>query len=198
MARGGLTPKQEAFVREYLLDLNATQAAIRAGYSAKTAKTIGPRLLENVGVQEAITAGRMKTAERLELTREAVIRQYQRIGFSDPRKMFDANGQLKPITELDDDTAAAIQAFDVEMKATINEDGEPVSLPVAKIKIADRKTALDSIMKAQGWNLPDQVEVAGKGGGAIQHEHRARVVIVPPKVAAEVETRSLPRDEVDL
>ena len=198
MAKGGLTPKQEAFVREYLLDLNATQAAIRAGYSAKTAKTIGPRLLENVGVQEAITAGRMKTAERLELTREAVIRQYQRIGFSDPRKMFDANGQLKPITELDDDTAAAIQAFDVEMKATINEDGEPVSLPVAKIKIADRKTALDSIMKAQGWNLPDQVEVAGKGGGAIQHEHRARVVIVPPKVAAEVETRSLPRDEVDL
>lgn len=198
MAKGRLTPKQEAFVREYLLDLNATQAAIRAGYSAKTAKTIGPRLLENVGVQEAITAGRMKTAERLELTREAVIRQYQRIGFSDPRKMFDANGQLKPITELDDDTAAAIQAFDVEMKATINEDGEPVSLPVAKIKIADRKTALDSIMKAQGWNLPDQVEVAGKGGGAIQHEHRARVVIVPPKVAAEVETRSLPRDEVDL
>lgn len=194
MGRTSLNPKQERFVQEYLVDLNATQAAIRAGYSAKTAKTIGPRLLEHVGVQEAITAGRLKTSAKLELAREEVIRQYQRIGFSDIRKLFDANGQLKPITELDEDTAAAIQSFDVEMKATVNENGEPVSMPVAKIRIADRKTALDSIMKAQGWNMPDQVEVAGKNGGPIQHEHKARIVIVPPKNPAPVETRPIPQD----
>ncbi len=51
-----LTPKQELFVREYLVDLNATQAAIRAGYSADTARQQGSRLLTDVDVQDAVAA----------------------------------------------------------------------------------------------------------------------------------------------
>ena len=54
--KGELTPKQEAFVREYLIDLNATQAAIRAGYSAKTAKDGAAQLLANISVKKAIDA----------------------------------------------------------------------------------------------------------------------------------------------
>lgn len=58
-----LTPKQDMFVREYLIDLNATQAAIRAGYSAKTANEQGARLLAHVSVKAAIQAAMDKRAE---------------------------------------------------------------------------------------------------------------------------------------
>lgn len=67
-----LTPRQERFVQEYLIDLNATQAAIRAGYSKKTADVQGPRLLGNVGVCAAINKGRAKQAERLEITAASI------------------------------------------------------------------------------------------------------------------------------
>ena len=198
MARTALTAKQEAFVQQYLLDLNATQAAIRAGYSAKTAESQGSTLLRNPKVALAVQEARQRTSERLELTRDDVIRQYQRIGFSDPRKIFDAYGQIKAITDLDDDTAAAIQGIDVEMKPSLSEDGEPISIPVLKVKMADRKSALDSIMKAQGWNVADKVEVTGKNGGAIEHQVTARVVVVPSKNPAPVETRPMTDDEAGL
>lgn len=68
-----LTPRQEAFVREYLVDLNATQAAIRAGYSAKTAEQQGPRLLGNVGVAEAIRTAQAERAERVQVTADWVV-----------------------------------------------------------------------------------------------------------------------------
>ena len=69
----GLTPKQSAFVLEFLIDLNATQAAIRAGYSAKTAQEQSSRLLSNVMVQEVIQAAQDKRAIKLELDADWVL-----------------------------------------------------------------------------------------------------------------------------
>ena len=63
-----MTPKQEAFAREYALDKNATQAAIRAGYSAKTAHSAGPRLLENVEVRALIEKTLAASAAKVELS----------------------------------------------------------------------------------------------------------------------------------
>ncbi len=68
-----LTPKQQRFVEEYLIDLNATQAAIRAGYSEKTAQEQSSRLLSNVMVQEAVQKAKNKLSERTELTVEMVV-----------------------------------------------------------------------------------------------------------------------------
>lgn len=68
-----LTNKQAAFVREYLIDLNATQAAIRAGYSEKTAYSQGQRLLKHVEIQKRLQEGKDKRAERTELTADMVI-----------------------------------------------------------------------------------------------------------------------------
>jgi phage terminase small subunit len=73
VAKEGLTPKQAAFVMEYLKDLNATQAAIRAGYSKKTASSQGERLLRNAEVQAAVTKGREKLAAKVEVTTERVL-----------------------------------------------------------------------------------------------------------------------------
>lgn len=68
-----LTPKMAAFVREYLVDLNATQAAHRAGYSAKTAPFIGAENLKKPQIAEAIAAGQAERAKRLEITADYVL-----------------------------------------------------------------------------------------------------------------------------
>lgn len=74
-----LTPKQARFVEEYLVDLNATQAARRAGYSARTAEQQGPRLLGNAGVAAAIAEGQSDLSDRAEITQVEVIADLRRL-----------------------------------------------------------------------------------------------------------------------
>lgn len=108
-----MTPKQIAFVAEYLVDKNATQAAIRAGYSAKTANEQGARLLANVSVRAAIDAALTKQADTLKITAERILRERARLAFLDPGKLFDAEGQPIPIQNLDADTRACIVGIEV-------------------------------------------------------------------------------------
>lgn len=77
-----LTPKQKKFVDEYLIDLNGTQAAIRAGYSEKTAKEQAARLLSNVNITARLTKRINSRAERTEVTQDAVIKELAAIAFS--------------------------------------------------------------------------------------------------------------------
>lgn len=70
---GKLTPKQAAFVSEYLVDLNATQAAERAGYSKKTAKSQGQRLLTKVDIAKSISAAQAERQERTEINQDYVL-----------------------------------------------------------------------------------------------------------------------------
>lgn len=74
-----LTPKQERFIKEYLIDLNATQAAIRAGYSAKTAGVIGDENLKKPYIASAIKVEQDKTSAKLEITRESLLETLLRI-----------------------------------------------------------------------------------------------------------------------
>lgn len=79
--------KQKLFVKEYLVDLNATQAAIRAGYSVKTANEQGARLLANVSVQEAIQEAMNKRSERTEITAEMVMQRWWDIATANPNDL---------------------------------------------------------------------------------------------------------------
>lgn len=81
-----LTAKERRFIDEYLIDLNATQAAARAGYSKRTAEQQGYQLLRRPRVAEAITAQQRKIATKLEVTQERVVAELAKIGFSDIRK----------------------------------------------------------------------------------------------------------------
>lgn len=74
-----LTPKQQRFVEEYLIDLNATQAAIRAGYSEKTAKEIGSENLTKPNIAKAIEEAQNKRAERTEITQDYVLSNIQKV-----------------------------------------------------------------------------------------------------------------------
>jgi phage terminase small subunit len=108
-----LTPKQTLFIKEYMIDKNATQAAIRAGYSAKTAEVIGFENLRKPKIKEKIDCELATEAERLGITRQRVLDEMARCAFFDVRKLFNADGSLKDITELDSDIAAAIAGVEI-------------------------------------------------------------------------------------
>lgn len=145
-----LTPKQQKFVQEYLVDLNATQAAIRAGYSEKTAGAIGHENLMKPEIAAAIAEARKTVAEKLGITAERVLTEYARIAFLDIRRAFDDDGRLKDIHSLDDDTAAAISSIEAEdLYEGRGESREHVGR-LHKVKLSDKKAALDSLAKHIG------------------------------------------------
>ena len=93
-----MTPRQQAFVNEYLIDLNATQAAIRAGYSAKTALQQGSRLLMNVEVAAAVAEQKTKRSERTQVDADWLLTRLADEADADIADLYDENtGQLKPI-----------------------------------------------------------------------------------------------------
>ncbi len=145
-----LKGKQPAFVQEYLIDLNATQAAIRAGYSKKTAKDIGCENLAKPNIQEAIQKALKKRELRTEITQDRVLKEYARIAFLDPRNFFDESDNLKSITELDDDTAACLTGMDISTRFIKNKGDDLEPETVKKIKFIDKKGALDSVAKHLG------------------------------------------------
>lgn len=155
-----LTEKQKAFVREYLIDLNATQAAIRAGYSETTAGSIGHENLKKPEIQNSIAEAKAKLAEASGITLERVQKEYARLAFLDIRKAFDEEGRLKSIHEMDDDTAAAISGLEVETLSEGKGADREVVGRLHKIKLSDKRAALDSITKLFGWVI-DKQQISG-------------------------------------
>lgn len=143
-----LNPKQQQFVAEYLVDLNATQAAIRAGYSPKTAGVQGFDLLRKPEIAAAIESLRNEHAKNTGLTVERVLTEAMRLAFFDIRKLTDAEGNPIPINQLDDDTAAAIQGLELATERSRDEDGSGTL--VRKYKIADKNAALERLFKHLG------------------------------------------------
>lgn len=148
-----LTPKQKRFVAEYLVDLNATAAAIRAGYSKKTAEVIGYENLRKPQIEAAINQAIQEREKRTEITQDMVLRETAKLAFFDIRKMFGKDGKPLNISELDADTAAALVGLDVQDVA--DNDGDYVGF-VKKYKMADKLKALELLGKHLGtWEPKD-------------------------------------------
>jgi phage terminase small subunit len=173
-----LSPKQERFVAEYLLDLNATQAAIRAGYSRDTARSIGSENLTKPDIAAAVEKAMAERSIRTEITADKVLRELARIGFSDIRRAVKWHSQVNVATvdadadmealagegalrfavanqvelvssgEIDDETAAAV--------AEISQS----STGALRIKMYDKRAALVDIGKHLGM-FKERVELSG-------------------------------------
>lgn len=153
-----LTPKQERFVQEYLVDLNATAAAIRAGYSRKTANRIASENLSKPDIQTAIQEAKQARSQRTEITQDMVIQELAKLGFFDIRKLFDKDGKPLDISKLDDDTAAALVGLDVQDVS--DSDGNYVGF-IKKYKMADKIKALELLGKHLGtWEHQDKQQAA--------------------------------------
>ena len=167
--KNGLTPKQAAFVKEYLIDKNATQAAIRAGYSAKTADRIGPELLGKTCVEAAVNRNLIKQQERTEVTADRVLRELAAIAFADTRKLYREDGSIKSPGELDDRTASALAGIDTEERD--GEDGYRAY--TRKVKQWDKVKALELLGKHLGlYPTRGTLSIALDGQVDVQHTHR--------------------------
>lgn len=94
MSEKKLTPKQQRFVEEYLIDLNATQAAIRAGSTAKRAEQAGYEFLRNPDVKAVIDAALKERSERAEITADRVLKEIAAMAFYDPAEFIAASREL--------------------------------------------------------------------------------------------------------
>ena len=144
-----LTIRQQSFVEEYLIDLNATQAAIRAGYSEKTASEQGSRLLANVSISEAIAEAQNKRAERTEITQDYVLTNIQKV------------------------IERCMQVQQVDNCLTQTEDGELAQAFMFKEQGALK--GLELLGKHLGM-FKDKVEHSGPNGGDINVTITRRVI----------------------
>ncbi len=148
-----LTQKQQQFVEEYLVDLNATQAAIRAGYSAKTADVQGSRMLGNVKVQQAISEAMAERSKRTGVNQDRVVLELAKIAFVKMTDIVDKQGKIK-ITATEDDLAC-IES--VKYKRSKSDTGSSVE---REVKIASKLKALEMLGKHLGmWNEKLDVNV---------------------------------------
>ena len=174
-APGKAGGKQERFVQEYLIDLNATQAAIRAGYSKKTAGAQAHKLLKKPEILEALKIAMESRASRTEVTQDRVLLELGRLAFFDPRRLLDGNGNVKPPTEWDDDTAAAVSSIDIDVSTAFDGENEDAGerITTKKVKVFDKNTALTNAMRHLGMFDKDGLNLNHSGGVVSQVVYRA-------------------------
>ena len=146
-----MTKKQKRFIEEYLIDLNATQAAIRAGYSTDTANEQGCRMLANVSIRSQIDKAIAERSKRTGVNADRVIMELAKIAFVNATEVIDPKTATIKADALPEDTAA-IQSVKVK---TFGEDGLE-----REIKMADKLKALELLGKHLGM-FKDKVELSG-------------------------------------
>lgn len=147
-----LTERQKRFCQEYVKDLNGAQAAIRAGYSKRTAKEQAVRLLTNINLQKYIYHLMKKREKRVEITQDRVLLEIARLAFSDPRKAFDGNGNLLPVQEWPDEVAASISSIKI-------------------VETKDNNGKKSYVKEVKFWDKGKQIELAGKHLGMFIERH---------------------------
>lgn len=141
-----LTDKQERFCQEYLVDLNATQAAIRAGYSNSTARQIGADNLSKVDIQARVSELNKSRLEATGISQKRVLEEYAKIAFFDIRKVYGVDGALLPISQLGYEEAAVIAG----VKTTEIIADDMIIGNTKEVKVFDKIRALQDLGKHLG------------------------------------------------
>jgi phage terminase small subunit len=163
-----LNPRQHLFVHEYLVDPNATHAAIKAGYSKKTAYSQGQRLLKHVEVAAQIATARKKREARTEITQARVLEELAIIAFSDLRNHVDINEdtgaiRAKAFDEMPGNSSRALEMIKEDRMIREDSKGED-SIINEKVtfKLHSKTAALDMVMKHLGMYEKDNSQVFPK------------------------------------
>lgn len=146
-----MTQKQKRFIEEYLIDLNATQAAIRAGYSPDTAQQTGSENLSKPVIRAQIDRAMAERSKRTGVNAERVVQELAKIAFVNAAEVIDPKTATVKEDALPEDTAA-IQSVKVK---TFGEDGLE-----REIKMADKLKALELLGKHLGM-FKDRIELSG-------------------------------------
>ena len=143
----GADARRKLFIAAYLANnKNGTKAAIEAGYSEKSAASKASQLLKEPEVAKAVLEAENALLAKHNLTAENVLIQLGRIVNFDIRKLYNPDGSLKSIHELDDDTASALSSFEIE---EIKAEGMTIGM-TRKVKGHDKNRAIDAAMRHFG------------------------------------------------
>ena len=145
-----LTNKQTRFCEEYIIDLNATQAAIRAGYSKKVAGAIGFENLRKPEIEEFISLLQKGKSEELNFSFNRVAQEIAKVAFGDVKNYFDDNGRLINVNELESQVSASIKAVTVFSEKTRLEGEILIEESIKKIESYDKLKALELLGKMFG------------------------------------------------
>ncbi len=156
-----LKAKQEVFCQEYLKDLNATQAVIRAGYASANAHVTGPKMLANVGIAARIQELMNKRAKKVEVTSDFVLMELLKLAKADLSKAYDEKGNLLPIHEIPEETRKAIAGIKVfEEFEGFGKERVKVG-EVRELKFWDKTKSLELLGKHLGM-FKDKIEHSGE------------------------------------
>jgi phage terminase small subunit len=160
-----LTPKQERFCYEYCVDFNATQAAIRAGYSGKTAKVIACENLTKPYIKERIKQMQDNLAETAGISKLKIINEHIKMAFSSIAHLHNTWVKRKEFETLTEDQKSCIAEIDTKIKVEYEYDPgtkekQPIHVEYVKIKLYDKQKSLDSITKMLGYDAPNKSELS--------------------------------------
>lgn len=151
-----LNAKQKRFSEEYVVDSNATQAAIRAGYSKKTAKEQGSRLLTKVHVKDYISKLQEQILERSKMNIDECVQRLTAMARYDILDLYDENGAFKDIKDIPDETRMAIESIDSD---DIKIEGMVIGT-TKKIKLSSRRENIKELLKYLGGYEKDNQQKA--------------------------------------
>lgn len=154
-----LTAKQKAFCREYTKCWNGTEAAIKAGYSRKTANKTASENLTKPDIQEEIGRLSAPALKKAEVTRESLVAELSKIAFSSISHLHNTWVERKEFEHLTQDQKDCIQEIDTKVVKKETGDGEPLYVEYVRIKLYDKMRAMEILNKMLGFNEPDQVNV---------------------------------------
>lgn len=148
-----MTDKQQRFCEEYVVDWNATQAAIRAGYSEKTAYSIGQENLRKPEIRSYVEEVKNRLEELAGISKLKVLLEHKKIAFSSASMFRDDWMTLKEFEELPDDAKVCIQ--EIQTTTTVIDKVETTKV---RIKTFDKLKALEAIAKLMGYNASTKIE----------------------------------------
>lgn len=166
-----LAPRQQRFVDEYLIDLNGTQAAIRAGYSARSAAVTAATLLRNPKIATALAAGKAARSEQTGIDAAWVLRRLADEASADMSDLYDEAGDLKHPKDWPEvwrrGLVVGVETFQVPIGK--DDEGKPLYAPVRKVRLTDRIKQLELIGKHIGVNaFREQLGVSSPTGGPLE------------------------------
>ena len=142
-----LTAKQQCFCEEYLIDLNATQAAIRAGYSEATANRIASENLSKLDIQECIAELMAERSEKTKLNAEYVLNRLHEIESFNSDSMYREDGNLKGVSEWPENAGRIISGIEISRTVLRGDDDDGGEIVTKKIKVESRTKALELMGK---------------------------------------------------
>jgi phage terminase small subunit len=169
-----ISDRQKRFCREYLIDYNATQAAIRAGYKENSARQHASRMLSNDDIRAFIMGLQDRQTRRLEVSADRVIMELSHVAFSDPADFYDKSGALLDIHLVPEDARKSLAGVEVYEEFMGAGDDRHKIGETKKVKRWDKVRALEILGKhLKLWT--ERHEVSGPKGGPIQTESKVTV-----------------------